>query len=74
MKPTIIIACVTLLSGCALFAPPGEKQARALEEGKANLDRDRAISQRAATHEKQGMSTREARALAETEYRASGGR
>jgi hypothetical protein len=74
MKTPIIVVSVTLLSGCALFAPPSEKKARQLEEGKAQLERDRTISERAAAHEKKGMSTRDARAVAETEYRASGGR
>ena len=72
MKIIVIIGCVSLLSGCALFAPPSEEQARQLEKGKAQLDRDQSIAERAAAHEREGMSTQDARALAETEYRASG--
>lgn len=74
MKIIVVIGCVAFLSGCALFGPPNEAQARQIEKGKAQLDRDQSIAERTAVHEKEGMSTRDARALAETEYRASGAR
>jgi len=68
------MASVALLSGCALFAPPSEEDARQLENRKAQIDRDQSIAQRTAVHEKEGMSTQDARALAETEYHTSGAR
>jgi hypothetical protein len=74
MKLVPVVLALVLLSGCALFSPPSEKEARQVEEGKAQLERDTTISARAAAHEKEGLSARDARALAEAEYRASGGR
>ena len=74
MKMIVIVASMALLSGCALFAPPSEERAGQLENGKAQLDRDQSIAERAAVHEKEGMSTQDARALAETEYRTTGAR
>lgn len=73
MKILILLSGLTLLSGCAFFAPPSEREARQLEAKSAGVEREQAINARAATHEKAGMSTQNARALAETEYRAGGG-
>lgn len=74
MKRLVLVCSVMLMSGCALFVTPSEREARKLEDGKAQQERQQAIDARAAAHEKEGMSSRDARALAETEYRAGGSR
>lgn len=57
MKVIITFGCVFLLSGCSLFTQgPNEAKARSLEEGRAAIDRDVAIGNRARQYEKTGLS------------------
>ena len=75
MKTILLLACIVLLSGCSLFTQgPSEAKARSLEEGRAAEEREMAINARASQYEKTGLSGRDARAAAETEYAKSGAR
>lgn len=72
MKYLTLLGLAIFASGCSLFTqPPSEAAARRLEQGRAGEERSVAIAARASQYEKQGMTSREANALAETEYHLS---
>lgn len=70
MKPLLCFATLVLLAGCN-SSLPSEAKARQIEAEKPAVQRQLETSARAATYERQGLSSKEARALAETEYRAT---
>jgi hypothetical protein len=60
---------VFLASGCALFnGSPNEARAKRAEDAAAVHERERAIDARAKDYERKGLSSREAQALARSEY------
>lgn len=74
LRALIPMAILTLLtSGCSLLTqPPRDDAIRQAEASKAEAARSGAIGARARQLEDKGMSSREARAIADTESRLRG--
>jgi len=75
MKKLHLVLLTTLASGCSVLTrPPDQKLAQQLEQAKQANERELLIRDRAADLEKRGLSSREARAISDTEYKMSGRR
>jgi hypothetical protein len=70
MKSLMLVAIVLGLSACsAVTQPPSEAKARRLEEGRAAAEADTRVQSEAKRLEDRGLTTREARSLAEAQGR-----
>jgi cytochrome c biogenesis protein ResB len=72
MKSMIVIGLMVALSGCALVRQtPSEAKARRLEEGRSAAEREAHARADAKKLEDQGLTSREARSLAEAQRQAA---
>ena len=68
VKAAAVVALAMLLSGCSIITqPPSEAKARRLEDGRLAAERDAHVQADTKKLEDRGLTSREARSLAEAQ-------